>query len=182
MGKVYELLDDKMRVWMEKQPVFFVATAPLAPDGHVNCSPKGGNSLKVINPTTIAYQDLTGSGAETIAHLRENNRIVLMFCSFEGPPRILRLHGEGDVATLVDPTFESLSRHFPGNPGMRAIIRIRLNRIANSCGYGVPLMDYQRDRDALDKWTQAKGPSGLEDYRQANNQRSVDGLPAFEDR
>jgi len=180
MAKRYELIDDKLAAWIGRQRVFFVATAPLDRDGHVNCSPKGGSTFQVIDPATVAYQDLTGSGAETIAHLRENGRIVIMFCSFEGPPKILRLHGLGEAVIPGDEAFGQLSRYFAETLGTRAVIRVRLTRISDSCGYGVPLMEYGADRDAIGKWAQAKGPGGLKEYRQKNNVLSVDGLPALD--
>lgn len=181
MGKIHDHIDEQLKGWIKTQPVFFVATAPLAADGHVNASPKGGDSFRVLTHSRVAYQDYTGSGAETIAHLRENGRIVVMFCAFEGPRRIVRLHGRGSVLEPSHPEFSGLARHFPKNPGTRAIIRIDVQRIADSCGYGVPLFDYRGQRDTLDRWAQKKGTAGLEAYREEKNRRSIDGLPALED-
>ena len=180
MGKVYTEINQEMVLWIRQQPLFFVATAPLEADGHVNCSPKGGDALRIIDPVTVAYQDLTGSGAETIAHLRQNGRIVFMFCAFEGPPKILRLYGQGEVMLAQHADFPSLSASFPENPATRAIIRVKLTRISDSCGFGVPLFDYLGPRDTLNKWAEAKGLSKLQEYRQNKNERSIDGLPAID--
>ncbi len=180
MGKIFEQINDEMAAWIRQQQIFFVATAPLAPDGHLNCSPKGGDSFRIIDPLTVAYQDLTGSGVETIAHLRENRRIVLMFCSFEGAPKIVRLHGEGEVVIPSHPDFPSLAALFPQNPGVRSIIRVGVTRVSDSCGFAVPFFDYRGDRDSLDKWAEAKGAAKLKEYRKERNARSIDGLPAFD--
>lgn len=180
MGKTYAEINNELATWIRNQRVFFVATAPLARKGQVNCSPKGGDSFRILDSLTIAYQDLTGSGAETIAHLRENERIVIMFCAFEGPPKIIRLHGSGEVILKTHPEFESLGAQFPENPGRRAFIRVRITRISDSCGYAVPLMEYQKDRDTLEQWAEALGPAQLDEYRKDNNQASIDGLPAID--
>ncbi len=176
MGKIYPAIDHPLAEWIKAQHVFFVATAPLAANGHINCSPKGGQSLRIIDPLTVIYQDLTGSGIETVAHIRENSRIVIMFCAFEGPPRIVRLHGQAEVLRADHSNFASLLKHFPVNLGTRAIIRVKVKRIADSCGMGVPLYRYQKDRDALDKWAQAKGRTQLQEYRKQKNTLSIDGL------
>lgn len=178
MGKTFDAIDDALAAWLGAQRMFFVATAPLAANGHVNCSPKGG-ALRVLGPREVAYADLTGSGAETIAHLRENGRIVLMCCAFEGPPRIVRLHGKGTVVPLGDPGFAALAEGFPEHPGLRAVIRVAVTRIADSCGYGVPLYEYEGVRDALNSWAVKKGPEGLGRYRAEKNAASIDGLPAL---
>lgn len=180
MGKVLEVIDDEMAEWLEAQPIFFVGTAPLAAEGHVNCSPKGGEAFRVLGPLAAAYLDYTGSGAETAAHLRENGRIVLMFCAFTGRPNIIRLHGTGEVVTPSHPDWESLYALFPPNPGARAIVRVQVARVSTSCGFSVPLMDFREKRDVLDKWAASKGAEGLEEYRATKNVRSIDGLPAFE--
>jgi hypothetical protein len=180
MAKTHEQIDDKLDAWIRQQKVFFVATAPLAGDGHVNCSPKGGDSIRVLDPQTVAYLDLTGSGAETIAHLRENGRIVIMFCAFEGPTTIVRLHGRGEVITPGHPDFESLVVQFPHHPGIRSVIRVKVSRVSDSCGYAVPFFDYRGPRDVLDKWAQDKGAAKLEEYRRAKNAHSIDGLPALD--
>jgi hypothetical protein len=178
MGKSYDGIDAATAEWLVAQRVFFVATAPLAADGHVNCSPKGG-PFAVLDPRTVAYPDLTGSGAETIAHLKENGRVVLMFCAFEGPPRIVRLHGTGEVVAPEHPDFAALKAAFPADPGLRAVIRVRVSRVADSCGYGVPLYAFQGTRDTLGKWARKKGPEGLAQYRRDKNAVSIDGLPAL---
>jgi Pyridoxamine 5'-phosphate oxidase len=179
MAKQFDGIDDALAAWIRAQHVFFVASAPLARDGHVNLSPKGLDSLAILGPREVAYVDFVGSGAETIAHARENGRITLMLCAFEGPPRIVRLQGG---ATAVEPDaaeFEGLVAKFPPRPGVRAVIRIALGRIADSCGYGVPLMRYEGDRKQLDAWVERKGPDALREYQLNNNTRSLDGLPAL---
>ena len=176
-----ECIDDKLAEWIGKQYVFFVATAPMARDGHVNCSPKGGDSFRVLGPMEVAYQDYTGSGAETIAHLRENARIVIMFCAFEGKPQILRLHGSARVVTEADPDFTALSVKFPPALGFRSVIHVHVSRVASSCGFAVPEMEFRSKRDLLDKWAIAKGETGLREYRKTKNTSSIDGLPALSD-
>ncbi len=176
MGDVFPRIDRDLQAWIERQHVFFVATAPRDDDGLVNCSPKGLDSLRVIDEHTIAYLDLTGSGVETISHLRENGRIVVMLCAFTGPPRIVRLQGRGTVVSPPDPEFAPLAARFPQMPGVRSIIRVELVRISDSCGYAVPLMDFVAEREALTKWSDKKGPDGVLDYQRENNAKSLDGL------
>ncbi|MBI3607248.1 MAG: pyridoxamine 5'-phosphate oxidase family protein [Nitrospirae bacterium] len=173
-------IDDETAAWIRQQRVFFVATAPLAKDGHVNCSPKGGDAFRVLDPKTVAYQDLTGSGIETVAHVRENGRIVIMFCAFEGEPLIVRLHGRGEVVTPADAEFASLASHFPAHLAMRAIIKVRLTRVAPSCGFGVPRLAYEGPRTQLDAWATKRGRAGLETYRREKNTASLDGLPGLD--
>jgi hypothetical protein len=179
MGKTFDGIDDRMRAWIAMQHVFFVATAPLAEGGLLNLSPKGLDSFAVLGPSRVAYLDLTGSGVETIAHLRENGRIVVMFCAFEGPPRIVRLYGRGSVVEAGTPAFESLAAHFPRRAGERAVIVVDVARVADSCGYAVPRYAYQGDRDQLIQWAERKGDGGLRAYRAENNTKSLDGLPAL---
>ena len=179
MSKVLNEIDEELAAWLEAQPVFFVGTAPLASDGHVNCSPKGGDCFRILAPFEVAYLDFTGSGAETAAHLRENGRIVLMFCAFKGKPNIVRLHGQGEVITPDSPEWERFYAAFPPNPGARALMRVRVGRISSSCGFSVPLMDYKSDRDGLDKWATGKGEAGLAEYRAQKNAHSTDGLPCL---
>jgi hypothetical protein len=179
MSKVYNRIDDGLARLISTQRLFFVATAPLAAAGHLNLSPKGLESFRVIDPHTVAYLDLTGSGVETIAHLRENGRIVLMFCTFEGPPKVLRLYGRGEPIEPGDPRFAELQRRFPEQPGMRAIIVVALDRIADSCGWGVPRYRYEGDRSQLLEWADKKGPTGLDEYRAGHNLTSIDGLPGL---
>lgn len=180
MGKQYPAITPALAQWMSEQHLFFVATAPLAAEGHVNCSPKGGDCFRILDDHTVAYQDLTGSGAETLAHLRENGRLVIMFCAFDGPPQIVRLHGQGQVLTAQDAEFEALAAHFPAHLGTRSIVRLSVTRVSSSCGYGVPLMEFQSDRDMLGPWADKKGTEGLEAYRQQKNHHSIDGLPAWD--
>ncbi|WP_166849336.1 pyridoxamine 5'-phosphate oxidase family protein [Isoptericola sp. BMS4] len=182
MGQVHEHIDDRLRTFVEAQHVFFVATAPLAADGHVNVSPKGiDGSFVVVDETTVAYLDLTASGAETIAHLRENGRITLMFCAFEGPPNIVRLHGRGRVVSLYDDEFTVWAPRFAERRGARAVIVVDVERVSDSCGYGVPLMDHVGERDLLPPFMDRKGVDGQADYRRRKNRTSIDGLPAFDD-
>ena len=181
MGKSYSEISNEMVDWIENQKVFFVATAPLSQEGHLNCSPKGMDSFRVISPNVVAYLDLTGSGVETIAHLRENGRIMIMFCAFDGPPQIMRLYGKGEVITAGMPEFALLQVKFPKLPGARAIIKVSVSRVSTSCGYGVPLYEYVGDRDVLQKWAQKKGDEGLVEYRLQNNSKSIDGLPGLDE-
>lgn len=182
MGKTYDEIDARLAGWIRAQRLFFVATAPLAGDGHVNCSPRGLDTLALLGPRDIAWLDLSGSGVETIAHLRENGRIIAMFCAFEGPPRIVRLHGRGTVVEPGEPEFDSLRAHFGAFDGVRAVIRIECRRISDSCGYGVPRYEYRGDRPQLEEWAQRKGPEGLRAYQADHNARSLDGLPGLRDR
>ena len=179
MSKQHDCIDEELAAWLGEQHVFFVATAPISEECHVNCSPKGGDSFRVLGPLEVAYQDYTGSGAETAAHLRENGRIVLMFCGFVGKPEIVCLNGRGEVLVPGDPGFEDLAAQFPLNPGTRALVRVSVTRVATSCGFAAPLMNYRKDRDTLDKWAASKGQEGLDEYREAKNTQSIDGLPAF---
>jgi hypothetical protein len=179
VGTILEALDDETKQFIQAQSMFFVASAPLDPDGHVNLSPKGLDTFRMLGPRTVAYLDFTGSGVETIAHLKENGRIVLMFCAFQGPPNILRLYGKGRTVELHEPEFPTLQAHFPLYESTRAIMVIELTRIANSCGYGVALLKYEGDRSQMAAWASKKGPDGLQAYRQEKNSRSIDGLPGI---
>lgn len=177
MAKTFATIDADLAEWIGKQKMFFVATAPLAADGHINLSPKGLDSFVVLDPTTVAYLDLTGSGVETVAHLRENGRIVFLFCAFEGPPKIVRLHGRGEAIEPGQPKFESLRQRFAELPGVRSIVRVQLDRISDSCGYGVPLYKFEGDRRQLLDWMERKGPDAIETYQRDRNRDSIDGLP-----
>jgi len=179
MAKVFEGIDAALRKFIQAQHMFFVATAPLHADGHVNLSPKGLDSLRVLDDHQIAYLDYVGSGAETIAHLRENGRIVLMLCAFEGAPRIVRLHGRGQVIEPNDEAFTSLRALFPPEPAGRAIVRMIVERISDSCGFGVPLYEFLGHRSQLPDWSARKGAAGLLDYQERKNRFSIDGLPAL---
>lgn len=180
VGRVYEDISPELRQFLERQPMFFVATAPLAADGHVNVSPKGlDGTFAVLGPHRVAYLDLTGSGIETVAHVRENARITLMFCAFDGPARIVRLSGRGAVTTCDDSEFEALAAPFTRLPGERAVITVDVDRIADSCGYGVPRMELLEQRERLLTALAAKGDAGLEAYRAERNATSIDGLPGL---
>ena len=190
MAKIFDAIDDQLRAWIGRQSLFFVATAPLDDEGHVNLSPKGPiGTLRVLGPREIAYLDLIGSGAETIAHIRENGRIVVMLCAFEGPPRILRLHGHGEVVTPPDPAFEALLERCEFDQpeigeSRRAIVRVDVTRVADSCGYGVPLMSYEGEREHQHAWAAKKlrtgGAEAFADYKRQKNAESLDGLPALD--
>jgi Pyridoxamine 5'-phosphate oxidase len=179
MGESYDVITPELSQWIERQHIFFVATAPLAGDGLINCSPKGMDTFRILGPREVAYLDLTGSGIETVAHARENGRIVFMFCAFEGPPQIVRLHGAVEAHVLGSPQYDSLSPLFPAYAGSRAIIHARLTRISDSCGYAVPQYRYGGERNALIRWAESKREDGLTQYRQAKNARSLDGLPGL---
>ena len=179
LSKQLEQMDDELAAWLQAQPLFFVATAPLAAQGHVNCSPKGGDCFRVLGPLEAAYLDYTGSGAETIAHLQENGRIVLMFCAFQGKPNIVRLHGQGTVLKARTPEYDALAAQFPDNPGTRALIHVQVSRVSSSCGFSVPFMAFEEKRDTLDRWAASKGPEGLDEYHLLKNAQSIDGLPAL---
>jgi hypothetical protein len=180
MGKVYEQIDDRLSEWIAEQPMFFVATAPLSADGHVNLSPRGHDTLSVLGPHRIGWVDYTGSGVETIAHLHENGRICLMFCSFTERPRIVRLHGHGQVAYPGDPDFEDLVARHPAHPSTRAAIIVDVDRISDSCGFGVPVMTLVGERDLLARSAEKRGPEGLVEYRKERNAVSIDGLPGLQ--
>jgi hypothetical protein len=179
MGKALDALDETLTEWIGRQHVFFVATAP-SEGGHVNLSPKGHDSLRVLDASTVAYLDLTGSGAETIAHTRENGRITVMFCAFEGPPLILRLFGVGVAHPVGSERFAELAPRFPAIPGARSIITVAIDRVQTSCGYSIPFMDYREDRPTLQQWAERKGDDGLREYWAEKNVESIDGLPALD--
>jgi hypothetical protein len=179
MGKTYDDIGPDLAAWLGEQHVFFVATAPLAAEGLVNCSPKGMDTFRVLGPREVAYLDFTGSGTETIAHLRENGRIVFTFCALAGPPRIVRLHGTGEVVPIGTAKFETLRSLFPDTPGARAVICARLSRVGDSCGYSIPRYEYVGERDTLVRWAEHKGADGLDAYRRERNATSLDGLPGF---
>lgn len=190
MGKVYERIDEGLARWIASQRLFFVASAPLDPEGHVNVSPKGPiETLRILGERELAYLDMVGSGAETAAHVRENGRVVVMLCAFEGPPRIVRLHGRADLVQADDARFaellEACAFAETGVPAARrAIVLVQVQRIADSCGYGVPLMSYEGQRPHMGAWAQKKvrvgGERALRDYQREKNGLSIDGLPAIE--
>jgi hypothetical protein len=178
MGATHDDIAPDLAAWIHEQPVFFVATAPET-GGHVNVSPKGLDSLRVLGPKRVAYLDLTGSGVETIAHLRDNGRVTLMWCAFDGNPRIARVYGRGIVHPLGTPGFDALASCFPELPGRRSIIEIEVDRVSTSCGYAVPVMKLEGPRDRLLDWARAKGDDGLSGYWKSKNARSIDGLPGL---
>jgi len=194
MGTVYPELDERLISFIRDQPMFFVATAPCLDDagdgGHVNVSPKGyRDTFAVLDPLTVAYLDLTGSGAETIAHLRQNGKITIMFCSFGRQPKILRLYGTGRTVLPADPDWPALATHFSVDPGegtgtdrgnQRAIIVFTVGRIADSCGYAVPVMELTEERDLLTRWSERRSAEDLPEYRVKHNATSIDGLPAID--
>ena len=180
MGRVLEEITREITEFLVAQPVFFVATAPSTPDGHLNCSPKGLETFSVLGPREVAYLDLTGSGAETIAHLRDNGRITLMFCAFEGKPNIVRLYGRGEVLPISGRDATPLRCRFPPLPGARSVIRVDVTRVSTSCGYGVPRLHHEGERSQLLDWARRKGDEGLREYRADTNVRSIDGLPALD--
>jgi hypothetical protein len=177
--KVVEEISAELAGWISEQPMFFVATAPSGSEGHVNLSPKGLAGLAILGPHRVAYLDLTGSGVETIAHLRDNGRITIMLCAYDGPPRICRVYGRGTVHLLGSDEYEVLLPEFPELPGARAIIDIAVTRISTSCGYAVPRMQFVEERDNLNRWAKGKGDDALVEYREARNAESIDGLAGF---
>ena len=185
MAKVYDGIDATMAAWIEAQPLFFVSTAPLAADGLVNVSPKGtSGTFRVLDDHTFAYLDLTGSGVETIAHLRENGRICVMFCAFDGGPKIVRLHGTGRVTFAADPGFDEAVAPFgeaaqSRRPQSRAVITVDVARVADACGYSVPRMELVEERGILDAWAETRGPEKIATYHATRNATSLDGLPGL---
>jgi len=191
VGQLYPELDDRLSAFITSQPMFFVATAPCLDEsgegGHVNVSPKGyRDTFAVLDPLTVAYLDLTGSGAETIAHLRQNGRITLMFCSFATAPKIVRIYGRGRAVLPADAGWPGLAAHFPAaatvgtdRGNQRAIIVLTADRISDSCGYAVPIMDLAQERDLLTRWSERRSADDLAAYRLKHNATSIDGLPAL---
>lgn len=176
MGKLHDDLNGPLRAFIERQHLFFVGTAPTDLDGHLNVSPKGLDTFRILGPRTVAYLDLTGSGIETVAHLRENGRITILFCAFEGRPQILRLHGRGRAVEPGDGEWEGLIGGFPEYPGVRSVIVVEVDRIADSCGFAVPLYEYKGERSQLVDYAARRGPAGMERYRAEENRASIDGL------
>jgi hypothetical protein len=177
MGKIRSELDEAAIRFIQAQHMFFVASAPLDANGHVNVSPKGVDTFRILGPMTVAYLDFNGSGIETMSHLKENGRIVLMFCAFQGPPNIFRLYGHGRAVEPHETEFAALATHFPVHESVRSIIVVELTRITDSCGYGVPLFQYEGEREQLSAWARKQGQEGLKAYRQRKNRLSIDGLP-----
>jgi hypothetical protein len=182
MGRTYDRIDDLLAGWLTAQPMFFVATSPLDPNGSPNCSPKSNrDEFHVLGEHRVAYVDQTGSGVETIAHLRENGRIVIMFCAFTGPPRIVRLHGRGRAVPVDQRDFAALAEGWPRaeGVGVRSIITLEVERVADSCGYGVPLMDFVAHRPTMDQGFERKGRDGIRAYWTEANLISIDSLPGL---
>jgi len=180
MARIHDTIGPRLARFLLDQPVFFVGTAPLGAQGHVNVSPKGmSGTFAVLGEDRVAYLDYAGSGTETIAHLRENGRVVLMFCAFDGPPNIVRLHGRGRVVLPADAGFDELRSHFPKERtlGQRAVIVVDVQRVSDSCGFSVPLMDVRGDRDLLDRHHERRDPAYFTDYWRTRNATSIDGLP-----
>lgn len=179
MSNSYGKLDDTLIAFIRRQKLFFVATAPLAADGSINLSPKGYDSLAIIDDSTVAYLDLGGSGIETHAHLRENGRITLMFCAFEGPANILRIYGRGEAVTFDDPGFGEKMKLFPSFARARGIVTVHIARVMDSCGWGVPFFDFKGERDQLRRWIDARPYGEWAERRYESNARSIDGLPGL---
>jgi hypothetical protein len=177
MGKFHDFIKPEHQTFIEKQHLFFVATAPLSSDGRVNLSPKGLDAFRVLDTHQVAYMDLISSGNETSAHTLENGRITLMFCSFEGAPNILRLYGKGRVVLPDSPEWSELAAHFTIYPSTRQIVVADVDLVQTSCGFGLPLFEYVGDRDLHFDWAEKKGESGLSAYQDENNLISLDGLP-----
>ena len=176
MGKLYAELDSVLIEFIKQQNMFFVGSAPLSADAHVNISPKGMDCFRILDSRTVAYLDVTGSGVETISHVKENGRLIFMFCAFKGKPLILRLHGQGDVIESQDADFTELRPLFPELPAVRSIIRLRIDRIADSCGWTVPLYDFAGKRDYYDKYAESKGAEGIRAGQLESNMESIDRL------
>ena len=181
MARVLDGISDELAAWIAAQHVYFVSTAPVGPDGHVNVSPKGfDGSFAVLGRHEVAYLDRVGSGAETLAHLRENGRITIMFCAFDGKPNIVRLYGRGEVLLPGQPGFDLLAERFGELPrGTRSIVRVAVARVSDSCGFGVPLLEYVDERETMATWTSKKSDADLAAYVAEKNARSIDGLPAI---
>jgi hypothetical protein len=176
VGKVFDGIDDALERWIAAQPLFFVATAPLAADGRVNVSPRGHDSFSVLGRHRVAWVDYTGSGVETIAHLRQNGRVCVMFCSFDKRPRVVRLHGHGTVALPGEPAYEEVVSRHPDHPSTRAVVTVDVERVSDSCGYGVPVMEMVGERDLLRLAAEKRGQAGMAAYRNEKNAASIDGL------
>jgi hypothetical protein len=179
MGRTYDGIDEDLASWLTAAPLWFVGTAPLAADGHVNVSPRGHDTFSVLGPHRVGWVDYTGSGIETIAHLRENGRVCLMFCSFDRRPRIVRLHGHGTVALPGESAYDEVVARHPPHPSTRAVVVVDVDRVSDSCGFGVPVMDVVEERNLLRAAGEKRGPEGLAKYRAEKNAQSIDGLPGM---
>ncbi|MFX3633259.1 MAG: pyridoxamine 5'-phosphate oxidase family protein [Candidatus Pristimantibacillus sp.] len=177
MGKQFASLLPEHEQFIARQHIFFVGSAPLSQEGHVNISPKGHDALRILSPNRAAYLDMTGSGNETSAHILENGRITIMFCAFDGSPNIMRLYGTGSVILPESSEWEQLYPLFSPLPGARQIVMINIDIVKTSCGYAVPFMSYTSERETLKRWAVQKGEDGLKEYVQQKNTVSIDGLP-----
>jgi hypothetical protein len=177
LGKVFDHITDDLQAFIRAQHLFFVATAPLSPDGHINLSPKGMDSFRIFGPNQVGYLDMTGSGNETSAHVAENGRITFMFCAFEGPPNIVRLYGTGRTVLPGTPEWAAHADAFPHYPGARQILLADVHRVSTACGFAVPFMDYQGERETLVTYWEKKGPDAVPAYQREKNSVSIDGLP-----
>jgi hypothetical protein len=178
MAKVHDAITDELQAFIARQHMFFVSTAPLSREEHVNLSPKGLDCFRILSPCRVGYMDLIGSGNETSAHLLENGRITFMFCAFDGPPNILRLYGKGHTVLPGEPEWDDLAPHFTLYPSTRQIIVADIHRVQTSCGFGVPVYEYTGERDYHFKWAEARGEAGLQTYQQEHSLSSIDGLPS----
>lgn len=177
MGKFFDRILDQHREFIAKQKMFFVSSAPLSAEGHINLSPKGKDCFRILSDTCVAYMDIIGSGNETSAHVLENGRITFMFCAFEGPPNILRLYGTGRTVLPGDKNWETMAKRFHLDLSIRQIIVADIHKVQTSCGFSVPLYEYKGERDHADKWALSKGTEGLQAYKAEKNRISIDGLP-----
>lgn len=176
MAKFFDAINDDHAAFIRRQPLFFVATAPE--DGRINISPKGlDGTFAILSPRRVAFLNLTGSGNETAAHLLQNGRITVMFCAFTGKPLILRLYGRGRVVGPRDGEWTELDARFAAHPGKRQIVVVEVDSVNSSCGFAVPLMDFQAQRTVLTDWAAGKGEAGIAEYQRSRNARSFDGLP-----
>ena len=179
MGKVFDGIDDVLASWISAQPMWFLATAPLGINGRVNVSPRGHDCFSILGAHRVGWVDYTGSGVETVAHLRENGRICVMFASFDHRPRVVRLHGRGIVGLPGEAAYEELMALHPAHPSTRAVVVVDVERVSDSCGYGMPVMNFVEERDLLRLTAERKGPMGMESYRAHHNAASIDGLPGL---
>lgn len=177
MGSFYESISQHHQDFIARQHIFFVASAPLNAEGHVNLSPKGMDSFRVLSPNQVAYMDVISSGNETSAHILENGRVTFMFCAFDGAPNILRLYGRGQTILPGQPGWDALAPHFKLVASVRQLIVADIYKVQSSCGYGVPLFEYSGEREQHFKWAQKLGPEGLSEYSLEHNSISLDGMP-----
>jgi predicted pyridoxine 5'-phosphate oxidase superfamily flavin-nucleotide-binding protein len=182
MGRMLATITPAIAEFIAAQHVFFVATAPSGPDGRVNVSPKGLDTFAVVDERTVAWLDLTGSGIETVAHLRDNGRITVMFCAFEGKPNIVRLYGRGEFLAVDDPAAAPMVARFPEHEGARTVVQVAVEHVSTSCGYAVPFMTYAGERPTLDEWAERRGRDGVRAYQARENVTSIDGLPGLPSR